>query len=63
MDSVYCLTSLKDQKPEVPSNVVNSMSKSNVAPSSERVAIYVIEFAASAGLSSSGPLTTLANPR
>ena len=39
------------------------MSKSNVFPSSERVAIYVIEFAASAGLSSSEPLTTLDNPR
>jgi hypothetical protein len=40
-----------------------SMSKSNMFPFSERVAIYVIEFAACSGLSSSGPLTTLANPR
>ena len=52
-------TSLKDQNPPP----ATSMSSSSVRPSSESVAMYVIESAASAGLAISAPLITLANPK
>ena len=51
--------SLKDQNPPP----ATSISNSKESPSSESVAIYVIESAASAGLAISAPLTTLANPK